>query len=229
MRKISIIALATAAISVGFAGAASAVTVFTTSGAGNNNVVWNGSTLTVTDTAGAFVGKSGYFASNDTFSGETTSIVFTGSSLSYNSVTGAFTENLGAGTFTTTGPGGTISGTIAAGDSFSGSTLPLGSSQPFTFTNVPGDVTYSSTALFNSSGLLSTGGGFSIEAPDSVTPSPYVVTGGVLQSFSVADSTTFTALTATPEPASVATFGIGAMALMLLAGLARRRNANSTL
>jgi hypothetical protein len=84
--------------------------------------------------------------------------------------------------------------------------------------------------LFSSAGLSATGGSFSLEAID-VAPSTFGITAGALNSFSAVDETTFSAnpVTSTPEPASVVTFGLGALALMLMAGIARRRNAGSAI
>lgn len=228
MRKFNLIAMATAAMSLAAVGSAMAapIAVFGTAGSGDANVSWSGTTLTVTDTAGSFVGKNGFFGTNSNLSGEVTSISFAGSTFTTSGST--FTETLGAGTFTTTGPGGTISGTIGAGDSFTGS---LTGPAAFTFTGIPGDVTYNSTPLFNSSGLAYTGGDFSLEAID-VSPGTFT-DGGVplaLNPFTAVDETTFSAnVTSTPEPASVATFGIGALALVMMAAIARRRNAGAQL
>jgi len=219
MRKISIIAIATSAISLFGAVAANAVVaIFGTAGAGGANVAWNGSTLTVTDTGnGNFVPKNGFFASNGNLGHETTSIVF-----SILSTVGG-TVDLGGGTFTTTGPGGTISGSIASGDSFVFTTGGA-SGGSFTFTGIPGNVTYNSTPLYNTSGLLYTGGNFSLEAQN------VFATRGATGSYTAVDEATFSAQPpSVPEPASVATFGMGALALLTLAAVARRRTANQIL
>jgi hypothetical protein len=221
MRKISIIAIATSAISLAFAGAAFAdVPIFGTIG---NTITWNGSTLTVTGSGNAFTSEGEpYFAG--VVGPVSTSITFSAGTLTTSG--SSFTQGLGAGVFTITTGSGVISGTIASGASFSGSTT---GSATFAWNPVAGDVTYNSTPLFSGKGLSTIDGNFSLEGI-SVEPSPFTISHGVLSGFSATDGSTFSANpTTTPEPASVATFGIGAMALMLLAGLARRRNANSTL
>jgi hypothetical protein len=218
MRKFNLIAIATAGMSLALTGAALAA---------NQNILligpapvsWTSATSTLTlgpntsATATPEDGQNGGVS----LSGQT----ITFSSLvgsSFTDTAGSFTESLGAGTFSF---GGLLSGTFT------------GASLTGQIGNDLGDVKYSGV-VFTSGAWLPAG--FTNDALNTefINNDNFALTSGSqLADFTGGDGTTASGVpptvTSSPEPASVATFGIGAMALMLMAAVARRRNAGAQL
>jgi hypothetical protein len=219
MRKINLIAITTAAMSLALSGAALATTQNILL-IGPAPVTWTSATSTLalgpsSATATPEDGQNG----GASLSGQ--SVTFTslvGSSFS--NLPGQFTETLGGGSFSF---GGLLSGT------FTGATLTG------TIGGDLGDVQYSGVVFTPGGAWLPAG--FTNDALNTefIDSSNFALTGGgtALADFTGGDGTTASGtpppVTSSPEPASVATFGIGAMALMLMAAVARRRNAGAQL
>jgi hypothetical protein len=221
MRKINLIGIATAALSLVMVGAANADKILQYN-AGVPNVIWDGGTLNLNNSGGTtvqpFLGQNGGVS----LTGQ--SVTFTGlvgTSYSFTSPTN-FDEELGNGTFSI-GPG------LLTG-SFTGAKLEASS-------NTTGSVGFEGVSFTGGSWLdnktvapeLTVTFGFN---DPNVTWANFAGSDG-LGAFNGIDTTDafgFTPqTTSTPEPASVATFGIGAIALVLMAAVARRRNANAAL
>jgi hypothetical protein len=213
MRKISLIAIATSIVSLAIAGTANAaVKILDYSSASATNVVWSGTTLTLNDNNTVvvpFLGQNGGAA----LTGQT--VAFTGLSYVSNTTTAdtlsGGTFNIGSGLLTGTFTSATLSGI----NSTSGAVAFTG-------------VVYTGGTWFPAG--YSTSVGTQLSTQFGYVSGVFVAGSGPSTAFTALDSTNaFATVASTPEPASVATFGIGAMALMLLAAVARRRNANMTL
>jgi len=219
MRKLNIIGIATAALSLVIAGSASATKILGYTSTSTTNVAWSGTSLSLNDsneviTAGVGQGPT-VSGQNVTFTG----LVGTGYTFSGTS----FDEKLSGGTFNI--GSGLLTGTFTSADL-----------QALTSSNTGqvalNGITYTGGTWFTGFGFSPTlGAAFTTTfgLVPAVNFSTYATAGG-LASFSGLDSTTaLSSLVATPEPASVSTFGIGALALILMAAIARRRNAGATL
>jgi len=216
-RKIGIIAIASAAISVAFAG--SAFAAFTTiADAEATTVSFTGGVLSIGSSSSPIV----YLPATLNVSEGTAPVTFTGLSASGAPTVVAgvdITQALTGGTFSFGTGGSLLKGT-------------------FTGAKLTEETDGSGVGLVSFSGVTFTGGsllpGFAATPAElstefNLNTGDFGVTGGTLDSFSGTDGTTASGVSVVPEPASVSTFGIGAGALILLAAIARRRKATSAI
>jgi hypothetical protein len=222
MRKINLIAMATAAMTLAMASTSFAAKILGYTSQNTTNVVWNGSTLNLNDNNSTMtpgVGQNG----GASIAGQSVSFTGLGAS-SYTKSGNLFDETLLGGTFNI--GSGLLTGTFTGAD-ITG--LVTGT----TGTVALSGITYTGGAWFTGFGFSPTLGASYSTTFSLVPSSTWAGIAGTssLGNFSGIDSTTAISdqVTSTPEPASVVTFGLGAMALMLMAGIARRRNAGSTL
>jgi hypothetical protein len=201
------------------------------SNAGSNYVVWNPSTgLTDTTRNGKIEGRvgNGPLDSDVTLNFSTLAPVTGPGSYSYNSVSGAFVQNLSGGTFTITANG---TGTTLLSGTFGPSQLSGNNGAASSGVQLQSNsVTYTGGTYFPTSGFSMDNGSLSLTftGGDSIVAGLTGVSG-----YTTGDQIVFSAVpvqtTLTPEPASFATFGIGALALLGLAFAAKRRSLNASL
>jgi len=220
MRKLNLIGIAVAAMTLAVAGAASAAQTKIID-ANALDVSLSGGTLTVSSAASDIH----YLPSTADIDEGTVPVSITfGAETGTATVVGGdeFIQSFGGGTFSY---GGDLFGT------FTGATVTATDGSG-------GQINYSGVVYNTGSSLLSTGlATFSPTVDTSMTSSwssdqSYGLTAGSqLADFSATDTSEAdgSLVTSTPEPTSVATFGIGAMALVMMAAFARRRNAGAQL
>lgn len=190
----------------------------------NPNVTFTGGTLTIG--GGAFstiIGKAGQGTDGKVVVNFSP---MTGSSAVASS--GPFALNYGPGTFTVTDP--TLTDSLLLGGSYTGSqfTGTIGGKKGFVEID---NVTYTPSSTFlnyptpTTSPFLTTNGSLSVEFG---TFAPFTVTGGNLSPFTANDGITYFGTASgnpipnggpspVPEPATLAVFGMGALAIVALA------------
>jgi hypothetical protein len=211
MRKINLVAIATAAVSMAFAGVANATSILTYGSANPVNVVWNGSALNLNDNDSTVQSKLGF----GTVTGQ--NVTFTGlTSPTYTAVAGGFDLNLSGGSFNI--GSGLLTGTFTSADLTGQDTSNVG------FVAFNGVVyTGGSWLPANFSDTIGTALSTEFNLPSSTTWANFD-TGSSISAFNGSDATTASGtVVASPEPASVVTFAMGAIALMLMVGAVRRR------
>lgn len=216
MRKLNLIAIASAAMSLAFVGGANATSILTYGSSNPVNVVWNGTSLNLNDNSTNVTSKLGFGLATGqtvTFTGLTQTGYTPGASFDLALSGGGF--NIGSGLLTGTFTSADITGAATSNVgfiTFNGVVYSGGTWLPSNFSDTVG------TALSTEFNL-----------PSGTTWANFAGPSGV-SAFNGSDATTASGtITASPEPASVLTFGMGAIALMLMAGIARRRNAGAQL
>jgi len=195
------------------AGSLTPIASVTTGTTANTNFTMNsgGDTLTVTYSDATFASKIGLGTTPN-------------NTIVNLSATGGTTSLLGGGVFEETFTGGTFSdysgGVKLLAGTFSGGTI-LGTVGAVTGGLDITGVTYDADSVDLGS-YSPTNGAISLTY-NAINPSGYSLTdGGKLNSFTATDSGTYSAVTAVPEPASIAPFVLGGLGLMGLAARTRK-------
>jgi hypothetical protein len=213
-----LIALATSVITMGIAGSAFSTPILTYGSANPFNVIYSGSGLSLNDNDTTVTPKDGQGAVQ---MGDT--VAFTGlAETNYTATATSFDASLSGGSFNI--GTGLLTGTFSSADltgafssnvgfvQFNGVVFTGGSWLPANFSDTVG------TALSTEFNL------------PSMTNWSDIGNQSGIGAFNGSDATTASGTPlSTPEPASVAAFSLGAIALMLMAAVTRRKNCNQVL